>query len=57
MWVFDGEDWIQEGASSTEQKQPRPAHEPAYDMFIVPQLQIVERPIERERIVPVVPFP
>jgi hypothetical protein len=45
MWVFDGDSWINEDASTEPVK--RPADAPRYDMFY-PELQVVE-------ITPVVP--
>jgi hypothetical protein len=39
MWVYDGESWIDENASTEPVK--RPAETPRYDMFY-PELQVVE---------------
>lgn len=59
MWVFDGEEWINEGASESEPKTSSsfefdPNSDPNY-----PELQIVEivpTPQKRERIIPPFPF-
>jgi hypothetical protein len=55
MWIYDGEQWIEEGANENETKRDRitPQHEEMY----MPELQVVE-----VEIVPVpkpnyVPFP
>ncbi len=54
MWVFDGEQWVQEGASGA--KAPVPAPELAWEI-LVPQLQIIEVEITRDEEIPPVPFP
>ena len=43
MWVFDGEEWTEEGGSSASERKP----EPALPMFdeMMPELQVIE--IER----------
>ena len=54
MWVFDGEQWTEEGGSS-EQQAPKQNHQQQFDMFL-PELQVVEN----TQIVPrpdYVPFP
>lgn len=41
MWVFDGEEWTEEGGS-TEPKSSRPEIDPRrFDEF-VPELQVIE---------------
>jgi hypothetical protein len=48
MWLFDGEDWVQEGFG-TDQRSNAPVRRPA-DQEFYPELQIVEVPvIRRER--------
>ena len=53
MWVFDGEEWYEEGGG------PKPANSSDEQQFywdmLQPELQIVE--IAREEIDPVPPFP
>ena len=52
MWIFDGEEWVEEGAE-TSKETPRPIHD--MDAF-VPELQVIEIvPIPRN--IPVPPFP
>ena len=54
MWIYDGEQWIEEGSSESEVKpEPTPQHE---EMFY-PELQVVEVviPVPRTNYVP--PFP
>lgn len=51
MWVFDGEEWIEEGASSAVRKETPDPRE--YEEFR-PELQVVEIPLRREP-VPLVP--
>lgn len=56
MWVFDGEEWTNEGASESEPKTSVD-FDPDSGLFY-PELQIVEivpTPRKRERIIP--PFP
>lgn len=57
MWVFDGEQWIDEGAAANESTVKIPATELPYEMFL-PELQIqpVTRTREEERL-PLVPLP
>ncbi|MGH9456481.1 MAG: hypothetical protein ACRD2J_02460 [Thermoanaerobaculia bacterium] len=51
MWVFDGEQWIQEGAP-----EARKPELPEIDLErLVPELQIVEIPVPRKQDIP--PFP
>jgi hypothetical protein len=55
MWVYDGEDWINEGSGSEKNRMPEPRRVPA-DEF-QPELQIVEIPLpRRENIVPPIPI-
>jgi hypothetical protein len=51
MWVFDGEEWHEEGGSS---KKSSPALERRELEEFYPELQIVEVPLPRE---PIPPFP
>ena len=46
MWVFDGEQWIEEGGSEQQASKPE-QNQMQYDM-ILPELQVVE-------VVPTVP--
>lgn len=50
MWVFDGEEWVEEGASSTSDRKPTTVEKswPAEQFY--PELQIVEVPLVRERL-------
>ena len=54
MWVFDGEQWTEEGGSEQQTQQPAQNHnQQQFDMFL-PELQVVEN----TQIVPVyIPFP
>lgn len=54
MWVYDGENWINEGGSSEEPKTPSRPHE--YQEFY-PELQVVEVevPLRKERPIPFIP--
>lgn len=55
MWVFDGEEWTEEGASVRNAKQ-EPAL-PRYDE-LVPELQVIEQiPLTSTRINRVPPLP
>jgi len=40
MWVFDGETWIDEGATISEETK-RPAETSQFDLFY-PELQVIE---------------
>lgn len=40
MWVFDGEEWTEEGATKTE-RSPETASLPMWDVTM-PELQVVE---------------
>jgi hypothetical protein len=57
MWVFDGEQWIDEGAAGADSAVKIPVSELPYEMFL-PELQIqpVTRTREEERL-PLVPQP
>lgn len=58
MWVFDGEEWINEGGGETEPKASSFEFDPDSDLNY-PELQIVEivpTPQKRERIIPPFPF-
>jgi len=50
MWIYDGEEWIEEGASESEAKPDTTM--PQFDQFY-PELQIVEIvPVRRPHYVP-----
>lgn len=51
MWVFDGEEWIEEGGSPAPKQQAPDPRE--YEEFM-PELQIVPIPLRRE---PIPSFP
>jgi hypothetical protein len=52
MWVFDGEEWIEEGKSETAPK-PEDKRREQFDMFY-PELQVVEIvPLPQTNYVPV----
>jgi hypothetical protein len=40
MWVYDGEEWTEEGGSSSRERKP----EPALPLFgeMMPELQVIE---------------
>ncbi len=55
MWVFDGEEWVQEGASESSRKAEiaLPRHEE-----LVPEMQVIEQlPSTSTRINIIPPFP
>ncbi len=54
MWVFDGEQWVQEGASGV--KAPLSAEKQAWEI-LVPELQIIEVGNTRNEEIPPPPFP
>ena len=39
MWIYDGEQWIDEGASESEIK---PERTPQYEEMFYPELQVIE---------------
>lgn len=55
MWIFDGEEWINEG----DGRKPTPQAPEMEPERFVPELQIVEVPVvhRREKVVPIVPTP
>lgn len=54
MWVFDGEEWTEEGGSSSSRQQE--TTRPRYDE-LTPELQVIEIvPVPQTNRVPVVPF-
>jgi hypothetical protein len=58
MWVFDGEEWINEGASESEPKRPIELDRDSDPNY--PELQIVKilpAPQKRERMIPPFPLP
>jgi hypothetical protein len=55
MWIYDGEEWVNEGSGSSPENNER-EREPRYlEDEMLPQLQIIEIPRIRERVPP--PFP
>lgn len=53
MWIYDGEQWIEEGASESGIK---PENTPRREEMFYPELQVVEIvPVPRTNYVP--PFP
>lgn len=55
MWVYDGENWIDEGRGSDKSRNPEPRRVPV-DEF-QPELQIVEVPVtRRENTIPPIPI-
>jgi hypothetical protein len=53
MWIYDGEQWIEEGASESETK---PERTPQQEEMFYPELQVIEIvPVPRTNYVP--PFP
>lgn len=56
MWVFDGEDWTEEGGGSSS---PKADNAPRFDEFM-PELQILEIvsvPLPRKSDLPYPPLP
>lgn len=53
MWIYDGEQWIEEGASESERK-PEQTPDQQHEMFY-PELQVIEIPVPKTNYVP--PFP
>jgi hypothetical protein len=53
MWVFDGEEWIEEGSSPKSEKNNPSSNRRELEEFY-PELQIVEVPLTPE---PIPPFP
>ena len=52
MWIYDGEQWIEEGGSESK---PDPTM-PQMDQFY-PELQVIEIPLPRPTYVPPFPLP
>lgn len=54
MWIYDGEQWIEEGASESESK---PERTPQREEMFYPELQVVEVviPVPRTNYVPLFP--
>lgn len=58
MWIYDGEEWIEEGVSESD-KQPNEASLPRREEFY-PELQVIEVeivPVPRTNYVPHFPLP
>jgi hypothetical protein len=55
MWIYDGEQWIEEGASDESNAKPDTTM-PQFDQF-VPELQVIEIPLPRPTYVPPFPLP
>jgi hypothetical protein len=56
MWVFDGEEWTDEGGSS---KSPEAESRARYEQFM-PELQVIEVeivPLPRRNDLPMLPLP
>ena len=55
MWIYDGEEWTEEGGSDKESKTEPTM--PQFDQF-VPELQVIEIvPVPRTHYVPPFPMP
>ena len=54
MWIFDGEEWTQEGGSE-EKRKPETVTVP-YDMFL-PELQVIEVVQTPHKQIPPFPLP
>ncbi len=55
MWIYDGEQWIEEGVTENESKPD--ARMPQFDQF-VPELQVIEIvPLPKPTYVPPFPLP
>lgn len=53
MWIYDGEQWIEEGASESETK---PERTPQQEEMFYPELQVIEIvPVPNTRYVPLFP--
>jgi hypothetical protein len=53
MWIYDGEQWTEEGVNEHETK---PEEAPRYEEMYQPELQVIEVvPVPRQTYVP--PFP
>ena len=58
MWVFDGEEWVEEGTSSKKDDR-KLEYDPRNFEEFQPELQIIEVPLTRHepKIVPLFPIP
>ena len=59
MWIYDGEQWIEEGVSETDKQRPETIM-PRHGEELYPELQVVEVeivPIPRIDYVPHYPHP
>ena len=55
MWIYDGEQWIEEGVTENESKPDNQM--PQFDQF-VPELQVIEVvPLPKTNYVPPFPLP
>ncbi len=57
MWVYDGQEWIEEGVSESERKSDRT---PRLEDVVEPELQVVEivpLPVPQSNYVPPFPLP
>ncbi len=53
MWIYDGEQWTEEGVNENETKRDRPT--PTTEEMYVPELQVIEVeivPVPRKNYVP-----
>jgi len=56
MWIYDGEQWIEEGVNSKETK-PDQAPQGSEEMY-QPELQVIEIvPVQKPNYVPPLPLP
>jgi len=59
MWIYDGEQWIEEGVSETDKQRPETIM-PRHGEELYPELQVVEVeivPVPRTNYVPHFPLP
>lgn len=59
MWIYDGEQWINEGVSETDKQRPETIM-PRHGEELYPELQVVEVeivPVPRTHYVPHYPHP
>jgi len=55
MWIYDGEEWTEEGAN---EKQPKPDSAPRLEEMYQPELQVIEVvPVPKNTNVPPLPMP
>ncbi len=54
MWIYDGEEWTEEGVDKREKKTDQA---PLYDEELQPELEIVEIPNTSNNYIPPTPMP